>query len=673
MNGQGKARAWILGGLFWFFTTTLCGQDVLTPETVVDLQRVGDVAMDPAGEVVVYTLSRQRAPEDDPGRRYSELWLAPVGEGKPRPFSASKGHVQAPAFSPDGGRITFLDKREGQHEETQIYALARDGGEARPLTRHDASISLYRWSPDGRWIAFVDKESETKEEKEEKKKGRDWKVFGEGERARRLWLFDVETEEERRLSDAGLHVWDVVWTPDSRGLIFQATDVPRTDESYLDRKIYLQALPEGEAAPLTPTPGKLATMAVSPDGLHLAFLGATSRNDPIAQSVFLVPLGGPGAGRSRLLTEGYEGSVQNLRWLDDETLLIQSAEGERTPLYRLDAKTGKRQTVSWGRQVISQMDLRPGGGPLALAAHAAEHPPELFVVPELGGEARRKSHHNPELEGVRFARQEVVTWKGADGWEIGGVLTYPLDYTAGRAYPLVLQIHGGPEGVSLDGWRTSAQYPVQLLARDGFFVLEPNYRGSGGRGVEFSKADHDDLAGKEFEDVLAGIDSLVDRGLVDPQRVGTGGWSYGGYFSAWAATRHSPRFQAAVVCAGLINWISFTGTTDIPNEMSIVHWNQWWFDNPELHWQRSPLAHLDKTRTPTLLVHGEKDERVHPEQSLELHTALRLKGVPTGLVLYPREPHGVFERAHQLDFMERTLGWFRQYLGAAAQGTPSGR
>ncbi len=234
-------------------------------------------------------------------------------------------------------------------------------------------------------------------------------------------------------------------------------------------------------------------------------------------------------------------------------------------------------------------------------------------------------------------------------------------------------MHGGPEGVSLDGWRTRAGYPVQLLAKAGYMVLEPNYRGSMGRGVAFSKADHDDLGGKEYEDVLKGIDTLIERGLVDGDRVGTGGWSYGGYFSAWAATRHSARFKASMVGAGLTNWIAFAGTTDIPHEMSLVHWNSYWFDEPELHWERSPLAHLDNAKTPTLIVHGERDVRVHPEQGMELYTALRLKGIPTSLVLYPREPHGLNERAHQIDFIERSIAWFEKYLGdeTSAQGEES--
>lgn len=639
----------------------------LTPELVVDLNSVAAVELDPQGVRVAYTLSVQRDVKEDPGKGYSQLWLAVFDQlntggaaGDPRQFTSGKESVGSLSWSPDGKLISFLTKRESVDEHTQIYVMPGDGGEAKPITRHGASVSAYRWAPDGRSIAFVARRPETEEAEADKKAGKDWKV-DEDLVPRVLWRFDLETEEAVELL-ADLNVWDLEWTPDGKQLIVQASATPRTDDSMVFKRIYTLPATGGEARLVVETRGKLGPMSVSPDGSTLAWLGAVSENDPIAQSVFVVPLGPARGGAARNLTEDYRGSAAGLAWLSDSTLLVSTVEGEGNRLFRVDAKSGRRTAVEWGRRIIGEFSVRPGVDRIAFAAHAPEHPAELFVG-GIGQEPQQRSRHNPDLAGIRLARQEVVSWKGADDWDIGGVLTYPLDYTPGVRYPLVLQIHGGPEGVSLNGWTTGAGYPVQLLAKAGYMVLQPNYRGSMGKGVAFSKADHNDLGGKEYEDVLAGIDALVERGLVDGARVGTAGWSYGGYFSAWGATRHSERFKASIVAAGLTNWISFAGTTDIPNEMSIVHWNSWWFDEPELHWQRSPLAHLNKAQTPTLIVHGEKDDRVHPEQSIQLYTNLRLKGVPTSLVLYPREPHGLTERAHELDFIERTLDWFGTWLG----------
>jgi dipeptidyl aminopeptidase/acylaminoacyl peptidase len=205
-----------------------------------------------------------------------------------------------------------------------------------------------------------------------------------------------------------------------------------------------------------------------------------------------------------------------------------------------------------------------------------------------------------------------------------------------------------------------------MLAQRGFVVLMPNYRGSTGRGVAYSMGDHNDLMGKEFDDMLAGIDHLVDLGYVDPDRVGIGGGSYGGYTSAWAATKHSERFQASVVFAGIANQISKAGVTDTPSENAVVHWNVWLYDNMDLVWDRSPIKHIRNAQTPTLIGHGERDLRVPTGQAFELYRGLKHMGVPTELVIYPREPHGLRERAHQIDFSRRALQWYLKYLGEGA-------
>jgi dipeptidyl aminopeptidase/acylaminoacyl peptidase len=634
----------------------------LTPEMLIDLKQVRQVAVAPDGERVAYTLRVQRDETDDPGGPYSELWV--VGEdGQERHFAGDRESIRNLDWSPDGSRISFLSDRIGVDEEerTGLFAIGSAGGEASRLFDHEGSIQRHAWSPDGKWIAFVARDAKTDDEREAEDAGRDWKVFHSAEKLSRLWLHDVGSGESRRWFDENLDVSSVIWSPDGKSVVFQAADSSGADDHYMFSKIYRVAL-DGTPQVVVETRGKLGPMAVSPDGEWLAWLGAVSLNDPLAQSLFVMPLDG---GEARNLTDGFEGSATDLVWLGERELLLVAAESAQHALYQVEVPGGVRRPIRWPDLIVADVDKADGHRRLAFAAHSASHPAELFVADSGTRGARMISDHNPELREVKLAKQGVMTWKAPDGLEISGVLTYPLEYVRGRRYPLVLQVHGGPEGVSLNGWTSSALYPVQLLAARGFVVLQPNYRGSQGRGVAYSKADHDDLGGKEFDDILAGIDLLADGGVVDAQRVGTGGWSYGGYLSAWAATRHSERFAASIVAAGLTNWIAFSGTTDIPHEMALVHWDSWWYDEPELHWQRSPLAHLDKSRTPTLIVHGTADDRVHPEQSLELYTALRLKKVPTQLVFYPREPHGLNERAHQLDFVTRVLDWFDRHLASA--------
>lgn len=661
---KSKFLRWLLIGVLFVLLSSEVQSKVkgLTPEMVVNLKRVSQVALDPSGKSIAFVLSVPREEKDKPGGSYGEIWVVPAEGGSPKQYTSKPASSRAVSWSPDGKWLTFLSKRKDQDEHTQIYKMRVDGGEAIALTHHKNSISGYRWSPNGKSIAFVSVDPATKEEKEAKKTGKDWKVYDTNYKHRRLWELEVASGEMEQLFEKDLSVWSFVWTPDSKYLIFQGTGTPLIDDSYVFKKIYKVAAPAGTPEVLCTTEGKLGSMAVSPDGTLLAFLGAVSLNDPLSQSLFTVPLNG---GTPKNLSEKVEMSGSWLDWQDNRTLILLSTRGAHTVLSKVNVVDGRSKDLVAGGPILQNIDLNAKTGRFAAVAHSPEHPREVYAGKVNNRRLVRLTHHNPELTSIQLAHQEVFEWKGADDWTIEGVLTYPLDYQEGRRYPLVLQIHGGPEGVSLNGWTSRSGYPVQVLAAQGFLVLQPNYRGSGGRGVAFSKADHDDLGGKEFEDVLKGVDALIERGLADGNRVGTGGWSYGGYFSAWAATRHSERFKASVVAAGLTNWISFAGTTDIPHEMSLVHWNSYWLEQRDLHWQRSPVYHIEKANTPTLIVHGTSDARVHPEQGIQLYTALKLKKVPTQLVLYPRQPHGLVERAHQLDFMKRVVDWFNRYLKIA--------
>jgi dipeptidyl aminopeptidase/acylaminoacyl peptidase len=269
---------------------------------------------------------------------------------------------------------------------------------------------------------------------------------------------------------------------------------------------------------------------------------------------------------------------------------------------------------------------------------------------------------NPQLADLQLGEQEVIKWKSIDGMEIEGVIVKPVGFRRGIRYPTVMQVHGGPEAADLNGWTGTSSRWGQLLAARGFVTFYPNYRGSIGRGTAFATADHRDLMGKEFQDMLAGIDYLVREGITDAEHVGLGGGSYGGYTAAWGATHGSARFKAAVAWLGISDWYSMTGTSDIFLENSAVHWDAIMYDNYELYWERSPIAHIKKSKTPTLIIHGAADPRVPPGQSMELYTAMKWKGVPVQFVMYPREGHGVQETEHQRDFMNRVLGWFEKYL-----------
>jgi dipeptidyl aminopeptidase/acylaminoacyl peptidase len=526
-----------------------------------------------------------------------------------------------------------------------------------------STVLAFQWSPDGQSIAYTSPVPVPPDVVEQRRRGDDVDVASERNHPVRLWVQPAAGGEARALTAENHTVRDFAWAPDSRTIAVQITTSSDADADLMDRRIFRVTSAGGAPEVLVETEGKLGPMAWSPDGAHLAYLGAVSLNDPLAQSVFVVTASG---GSPVNLTPDYEGSALWVGWQDARTVRFTAAEGTRTALNTVPLAGGKlTRVVGHGAEVFTSASFSRDGATFALAASTGQHPSEVFVASGHTPRLRRLTTNNEWLADVQLGRQETVAWQAQDGWRIEGVLIHPVGAQAGTRAPLAVLPHGGPEGISYDNWTTNALYPAQVLAGEGFAVLMPNYRGSGGRGVAFSKADHRDLGGREFDDVLDGIAHLHQQGLADSARVGISGTSYGGYFSAWAGTKHSGRFRLAMPFAGISNWMSFTGTTDIPREMSIVHWDLWPYEHPMLMWERSPTAHIASAQTPMIIGQGLADERVHPEQMMELHQALRLKGVPAELVLYPREPHGLLERQHQLDYMRRIVEAFVRYVKPA--------
>jgi len=652
---------------------------VLTPEVIITIAQVVDAQISPDGTQVAYQVSRPRAESDPPGGARAELWIVAAAGGEPRRLTQDED--RAPRWSPDGRTIAFIGRR-GPGATPQIHLIqpAHAAGEAaghasRPLTSAPAAVSSFKWSPDGRSIAFTYTDPQTDDEKKAIAAGRDWTVYDRNFKHTRLYRIDVASGRTELVTQADKTVHDYDWSPDSTQLVVGAADTPTIDDSFMGVRLYLVPAAGGVPEPFVKTEGKLGFPRWSPDGQWIAWLGASVLNDPYAGSLYVAPVRNrtPGAPDRANLTTGYAGTATWLGWMPGmpATAMFVAAERQATPIYRVAAGAPERQKA----QEASTGDLVIAGAPsmsadgtrVALVANTPAHPNEVYVsdigsISNIQSAPRRLTTLNPQLAGVQLGAQEVVVWKARDGMSIEGVLVKPVGYQTGQRYPLVVQPHGGPEAADPNGWNGTYSRWGQMLAGKGFLTFYPNYRGSIGRGPEFAMADHKDLMGREFEDMIDGIDHLVKTGMADTNRVGIGGGSYGGYTSAWATTFASDRFKAAIPWMGISNWISMTGTSDIFLENSTVHWDLVMYENYEKYWERSPLKYIDRAKTPTLIIHGAADPRVPPGQSLELYTALKWKGVPVEYVTYPREGHGVAERAHQLDFMHRVLGWFEKYL-----------
>lgn len=635
---------------------------VLTPEVIVTLTQAVDAQMSPDGSQIVYQVSRPRAGSDPPGAARSELWIVPSAGGAPRRLtSEADRHAR---WSPDGRTIAVLGSR-GDGALTQIHLISAADGTARALTAAPSAVTSFKWSPDGQWMAFTYADPKTDAEKQAEKEGRDWTVADRNYKHTRLYRIAVSGGNATLVTQADKTVHDYDWSPDSTQLVIGAADTPTIDDSFMGVRLYIAPAAGGVPEPFVRTEGKLSSPRWSPDGQWIGWLGATAVDDPYAGSLYVAPVRNrtEGAPDRANFTTGYEGTATAFAWQPGApaTAIFVAAERQATPMYRVAAAAPTRSPIDIGDLVlVGAPSFAADGRRFALVANAPSHPNEVFTGG--AGAPSRVTTLNPQLEGIQLGTQEVIAWKARDGLSIEGVLVKPVGFRAGQRYPLIVQPHGGPEAADPNGWNGTYSRWGQMLAGAGFMTLYPNYRGSIGRGPEFAMADHKDLMGKEFEDMLDGIDHLVGAGLVDAARVGIGGGSYGGYTSAWAATYGSDRFKAAIPWMGISNWISMTGTSDIFLENSTVHWNLVMYENYDKYWERSPLKYIDRAKTPSLIVHGAADPRVPPGQSIELYTALKWKGVPVEYVSYPREGHGLTERAHQLDFMQRVLGWFSKYV-----------
>ncbi|HLG13614.1 MAG TPA: S9 family peptidase [Blastocatellia bacterium] len=638
---------------------------VLTPELILTIRTISDVQLSPDGNAIAFQVLRMTRDDEKPGPAIGEIWMTQARGGEPVRFTYNDKTDRAPQWSPDGKSLAFLSQR-GESSLTQVFVIASTGGEAMQLTRGEGSVAAFKWSPDSRKIAYTMTDPKTKDELQAEREGKDWIVADQNYKHTRLYVADVRTADSKLVTRQSLTVHDFDWSPDGRQFILAATDTPLVDDAYMRVRLIVASVDGGDPRLLAPTHGKLTLPRWSPDGRWIAWLGATAMNDPFAGSVFVVSAGG---GAPENLSRGHDGSANWLGWRpgSGSTLVFAAIERQTSALYSISLPDRAFQPLS-NQAIIygSGVSFSRDGRLLALAANTPKHPNEIFFGPA-GAALTRLTRFNAQLDAVALGEQEVIRWKSVDGLDVEGVLVKPVGFQRGVRYPTVVSPHGGPEAADQNGWYGSYSRWGQMLAQRGYVTLYPNYRGSIGRGPEYAMADHRDLMGKEFQDIIAGIDYLVREGITDRDRVGIGGGSYGGYASAWATTFASERFRAAIVWMGITNWYSMTGTSDIFWENSLVHWDAIMYDNYDAYRERSPVFHIKKARTPTLIIHGAADRRVPPGQGQELYTALKWRGVPCEFVTYPREGHGIGERAHQLDFMKRVLGWFDRHLRNGGQ------
>jgi dipeptidyl aminopeptidase/acylaminoacyl peptidase len=633
----------VAGLILAFFARPAAGADkTLTPETAIIRWSISDLRLSPDNRRLAMVVTEPVKGTDQ--RR--TIWIYDIAGRKLAPFTTSAKSDSRPRWSPDGATLAFLSNRGGTN---QIYLIPSFGGEARALSDGPGTVGSFEWSPDGRSIAFEWTPGKTPEEEKKEKDRDDARVVDKDEKNPRLQIMEVDSKAVRTRLEGAWRVSEYVWTPDSLALIVSATDNPRRD--VLSNRIFKVGAAEGPAVLIASPAEPFGGVKLSPDGKTLAYIG-TRGDGPDPHDLTILPAGGGPA--VDLTSRSLDRPIQGYEWDEAGRFYVLAETGFGNTFYAV-GPDGKAEKSGLSPACLAG-SFAKGPGVFAYVAGDAVHLPELWVA-AAGGKADKVSSFNKEWDGISLAAPEIIRYPSFDKREIEAALLRPPTSPAGAKLPLIVLVHGGPTGA----WTNRVDTWGQLLAARGFAVLYPNVRGSTGYGREFMISNRYDWGGGDFKDVLAGVDWLIQRGIADPNRVGIGGWSYGGYMAAWAVTQ-TTRFKASVSGAPMTDLAMEYGT-----EAAGINPGDTWalgtpYENLPFFIERSPVTHLRKARTPTLLLCGEEDATDPVGQCYQFHRGLKRYGVEAELVVYPREGHGLREEKHQIDLLNRIVAWFDKYL-----------
>ena len=678
---------------------------VPTLEEALDLKRISSPLISPDGKWIVYTIRETNWKDNEYVR---QLWLMDVASGQSLQLTRGKKSADNADWSPDGRWISFVTEREsvaitpreaakdekekgekekGEKEKKdasatkpatrQIWLISPHGGEAWQLTEHEADIAEYRWSKDGKQLAFVAAEPETKRAKDRKEKYSDFDVIERDFSQNQIWTVDVAAvavncrpaKAKQITHNLALHVNSFAWSPDGSRIAFSATPNPLLSFRG-DADIYLADLAHDNAVhKIVALDGPDTNPVFSPDGKQIAFSTALAQqhfyyaNSHLASVDIDRVLAHPATQPSDVsdLTASFDENPQMIDWAPDG-LYFEALHKTNAHLFHLDPKTHAISRItSPDNFLLGDVSFTTDFKTFALTSQDAQNSSEIFITSTANFAPRKLTDMNALIKDWTLGSPEVVSWKSQDGATIEGILYKPADFNPSKKYPLLVVIHGGPTGISLPTLSVAdTYYPIQIFLSKGALVLEPNYRGSAGYGGAFRALNARNLGVGDMWDVMAGVDSLIARGIVDPSRLGSMGWSQGGYISAFLTT-HTDRFKAISVGAGISDWMTYYVNTDItPFTRQYLDATPW--DDPEIYAKTSPISTIKQAKTPTLIQQGSNDKRVPVPDSFELYRGLLDQNVPARLILYNNFGHGITRPKSNHAVLQANLDWFSHYI-----------
>ena len=593
----------------------------------------------PDGKTVVYQVSRTNWQENEFD---GDLWTASVGDPQSaRKLDLGPGWNGDARWSPDGKSLAFLSDRRGHR---QIYVVPAEGGTVRKLTSARSGITEFHWAPNSQAIAFTADEAVAS--------NGDFEVVNEKRSKSRLWQVEIPKSADepvvppQRLLREDLYAGGFAWSPSGDRIAIQSDG------------IYILDIGSGAATRVVSGAGPYRNPMWSPDGNSIAFETAGGAAGFYYANWYIAKAPAAG-GAAEPVTRDFDENAQLESWTPSG-IFFSALQRTASHLFVADPATHAiRRVTSPVESVNQQFSISRDGARAAFVRYSATGLPEIFVA-NLDGTETRLTDNSGQTSGFRFAQRELVRWKSTDGTEIEGVLFRPADFDASKKYPLLVDIHGGPVAVDQPVMRPDRNYPLEQFVERGALVLRPNYRGSAGYGAKLRALPVRNLGAGDAADINSGVDYLVGKGFVDPDRIGVMGWSEGGYISAYLATTTN-RYAAVSVGAGISDWLAYYSETDIPpfarQYLKSTPWSE-----PDTYRKASPITYINKACTPVLIQHGDEDARVPISNAYELRQALEDRQIPVRMVVYKGFGHSVDRPRQQEAVMQHNLDWFERWV-----------
>lgn len=629
------------------------------PVEMMQLKSISEIVLSPDNETALFVTSESKIGEKN--RYISQIYRVKTdGSESPTLFSSTESSSGQPRWSPDGRWIAFISDRSGTRN---LYLISATGGEAIPLTQGKIPMQTFRWSPDSQRIVFVRSEEETATNQPME--------YRKNRATNRLWMIHLENTESHPITPKSIHLngggdfgsllEEFDWSPDGRTIVFSYLPGTEIDHLHLDSGLASLDLETGHITTWPKKNSYEARPRFSPDGKWVAYITSDDEATYLYDR-YVAIRSSSGDQYQRLAASFNEGPYvvgpTLLGWSEDGSqVLFFEPKGTKYHLQALPVDGSSPIEVLIPDRLMSAPSLHQNI--LGFVLEDPHSPPEVYVTPLDPLQPKQLSHLNDRFLSFPMPKTKTVHWHSKDGLKIEGILTYPIDYSPSKQYPLLLEIHGGPMGFFTESFLGApSPYPTASFAEAGFFVLRPNPRGSTGYGKSFRAANLKDWGGRDYEDLMSGVDHLIAQGLVDSKKMGVMGWSYGGYMTGWIVTQ-TDRFKAASLGAAMINLVSMAGTTDlhrfVPDYLGELT------ENP-LYANRSPLSYAPHVNTPCLIQHGISDQRVPLSQAYEFANALNSLGKDSVFIIYPDCSH-YFEKPNmELQAMEKNLEWFKLHL-----------